>query len=466
MTEGSTMFHEKSTERPPVFDGGKFTIEFLAPSLVGLEVRTEESLHRRDRGEDGKPLRDLAMTEEEKEDLRAGMKAEIDRFGYDKDFPREALDPKTSPLAYHRKEGPAPSKNFLGAWVNKLAHSRVERDLVKTRRGLVDGARIWTTLGLKVGIEEARLDKNTLLIKTRPVSFPAYNKISNAGMNEEIRDITSASGVSAVIKTADNKFILQHRSEFMRLPDGKISGNASFAGVPGASAAGYFDAQMDHDKKRVTADGKIVPDRGTLKPINTRDVRAGLIKEASEELNLADDDKTKYKIIGLAHDNLKPHHEFLFLGQTSLTFDQVKEQARTARKNQKLSQQDFEEKFLAIPATPLAIETLLGEVKCPVPPTHTAAFLAAGYSLVLESEGLPKAQEWLAMMKIKIKENTEKINQRVREYYEKHPELKNEPKEAERGPRNFNGYSPNRNPNEQGLPTFDEEMRRTNLIAA
>lgn len=345
MTETSPLAHQEHAERKPAFDGGKFTIEFLTSDPNGLEVKTVESLYRRDRGKDGKPIHDLSMTEDEKESLRVGMKAEIDRFGYDKDFPREALDPKTSPLAYHREIGPEPSNNFLKNWINKLAHAQIERDLVKTRRGLVEGAQIWTTLGVKVGIEDPQLVGNVLNIKTRAVSFPAYNKLSKPDMNPELENIASASGVSAVIKTVDNKFILQHRAEFERLEDGKITGNASFAGVPGASAAGYFDAVMDHDRTRITADGKKVPDRGRLKPVATTDIRAGLVKEAHEELNLEDNNLTSYKIVGLAHDNLKPHHEFLFLGETLLTFEQIKEKARSARKNQKLSQQDFEEKL-------------------------------------------------------------------------------------------------------------------------
>jgi hypothetical protein len=462
MSEISPSIHSEIQEHKPAFEGGTFTIEFLTSDPNGLEVKTAESLYRRDRDKDGKPLHDLNMSDEEKESLRVGMKAEIDRFGYDKDFPREALDPKTSPLALHRKQGPEASENFLKSWVNKLKHSQVERDLVKTRRGLTEGAQIWTTLGVKVGIEDPRLVGNVLSIKTRPVSFPAYNKLSRPDMNPELENIASASGVSAVIKTADNKFILQHRAEFKRLEDGKITGNASFAGVPGASAAGYFDAVMDHDRTRITADGKKVPDRGRLKPVTTSDVRSGLLKEAHEELNLEDNAQTTYKIVGLAKDNLKPHHEFLFLGQTQLTFEQIKEQARSARKNQKLSQHDFEEKFLAIDATPKAIEMLLGEVMCPVPPTHTAAFLAAGYALVLESEGLTKAQDWMSMMNVKIKENTTRIDQRVRDFYAAHPDLQNDT-DPDRSPRNPNGYSASRNPSEQGLPTFEEEMARTGL---
>ncbi|MBP6882645.1 MAG: hypothetical protein KBC15_03785 [Candidatus Levybacteria bacterium] len=465
MTETSPLAHQEHTERKPTFDGGKFTIEFLTSDPNGLEVKTVESLYRRDRGKDGKPLHDLSMTDDEKESLRVGMKAEIDRFGYDKDFPREALDPKTSPLAYHREIGPETSTNFLKNWINKLAHAQIERDLVKTRRGLVEGAQIWTTLGVKVGIEDPQLVGNVLNIKTRAVSFPAYNKLSKPDMNPELENIASASGVSAIIKTVDNKFILQHRAEFERLEDGKITGNASFAGVPGASAAGYFDALMDHDRTRVTADGKKVPDRGRLKPVATTDIRAGLVKEAHEELNLEDNSLTSYKIVGLAHDNLKPHHEFLFLGETLLTFEQIKEKARSARKNQKLSQQDFEEKFVAIDATPKAIETLLTQVECPVPPTHSAAFLAAGYALVLKSEGLTKAQDWMSMMNIKIKENTARIDQKVRDFYTIHPDLLNEI-DPDRSPRNPDGYSTSRNPSEQGLPTFDEEMERTGLISS
>lgn len=120
---------------------------------------------------------------------------------------------------------------------------------------------------------------------------------------------------------------------------------------------------------------------------------------------------------------------------------------------------------MAIDATPKAIETLLTQVECPVPPTHSAAFLAAGYALVLKSEGLTKAQDWMSMMNIKIKENTARIDQKVRDFYKIHPDLLNEI-DPDRSPRNPDGYSTSRNPSEQGLPTFEEEMERTGLISS
>src|SRR5262249_52354677 len=96
-----------------------------------------------------------------------------------------------------------------------------------------------------------------------------------------------------------------------------------------------------------------------------------------------------------------------------------------------------------------SISTLLTEVECPIPSSHAAAFVAAGYYIILQSEGIDKAKAWIADLGDAIQSNYARIDDKVATS-SGHPGAK---------------YSANLPPAEQGLPDLESELRRTGLIA-
>src|SRR5882762_1145606 len=122
------------------------------------------------------------------------------------------------------------------------------------------------------------------------------------------------------------------------------------------------------------------------------------------------------RIVGVAQDNVKIHDELLLLAGTKLNTADIRRKSRESNRNRKLGEADFEEKFVDIPATPQAVETLLTDVKCPLPPTHYAAMVAAGYSLVLQESGAEAAEQWKRDLEPKMKANIDAMNQIVTNY--------------------------------------------------
>lgn len=311
----------------------------------------------------------------------------------------------------------------------------------------------------KVGIREITVEGNRLEAKTKRVPFPAYNEFARPENSLEVLDYSSVLGVAMVLRTTDGRLVVQHRAvSKQRLDADALSpGNASYTDVPGASVAGLYDAER-HSEDHLAG----LPD-----PVNGDSVRALILKEAGEELGLERHDMSKLRIVGIARDNIKVHDELLMLTDARLTAAEVTVRSRDSRKNKELGDADFEERFIDIEASPDAIETLLTQVKCPLPPTHAGAMVAAGYSMLLEGEGLAAANAWKERLEDGVKENYRAIDEIVRRYYEKHPTAygqvperfweKNVPQ------RNPLGFHPSYTPEEQGLPSFEDEMFRTGL---
>jgi hypothetical protein len=206
------------------------------------------------------------------------------------------------------------------------------------------------------------------------------------------------------------------------------------------------------------------PDRvkGTPDPVTTETLKAGILKEAGEELGLDAEHLDKLRIVGVAHDKIKIHDEILLLADSKLTAAQIRETSRNSKRNKNLGDADFEEKFIDIPGTPDAIETLLTKVKCPLPPTHAAALVAAGYSLVLQEQGIEAANQWRTRLEAGVRENYQDMDRMVAAYYDKHPEALTQVPErfwSKNIPgRNPNGYTPAYGAGEQGLDEFDDAM--------
>lgn len=442
------------TENQNIFDVGSFTIPYLSADPRGFEVITDTSLHRRDHEIDPDsghehPIQPLSLTEDERPQLRRGMGNEAyftlpDKFPQDKKPLVQQYFKNIDTIATLKREGKTGDDFFA-----LLADQRILKDEL---RPIFHEFKLKDQLGLKVGVRNIRQEGRTLTIDTRPISYPLYAIGANPENSPETLDLSAVTGSAAILVTADNKIILQHRS----------AKNSPYGDMPGASFAGMVDGTMaDEDDKN--------QDPGTLKPITTETINESSKTESLQEIALGDEDFIEFRIVGQARDHVREHDEFLILTKTSLTAKEVAERAANAPRSRSAKKLDehgdfhFEENFITIDATPNAIATLLTEVKCPLPPTHAAAFVAAGYNLVLEQSDLRAADAWKDRMQIGVKKNYEEMNRMVADYYEKFPsEL--EKNKSGKPRRNPVGYEPYYTPQEQGLPPLGPELIRVGLL--
>lgn len=271
--------------------------------------------------------------------------------------------------------------------------------------------------------------------------------------------------------TADNRLLVTHRS----------SKNDPYGDMPGASVAGYIDAQFDRKTR-------------TIKPLTTQDVKDNIVREMEEELGLERNDLTQLSLDGLVLEKSQVHHEFVFSGNLSLTSDEVKQKSIRERN---MHPEEFEERFVDIEASPEAIFDLLTKLDCPIPPTHTAVFAATGYRLVLERDGLAKAQEYKSVLEEGVRKNSLRIDSLVENFYQQNPDVLSEPSPRQEAkiqiamndfenknpnttdeaknqfresllrnlpPRKINGYNAFYLPSEQGLPDFNTALRNVGLV--
>ncbi|QQS20183.1 hypothetical protein IPL85_01890 [Candidatus Saccharibacteria bacterium] len=319
-------------------------------------------------------------------------------------------------------------------------------------------------LGKKIGFRNLMEDpdnSNLLTGSAQLVPFYMYNRFSSPIYHREaLGHLSEAAAVTLALVTADNRLILQHRAVSHRnLLDGKMSGgNASYNDIPGASAAGWIDAAP---KKHGEKDG-------TPPDVTTESLLGSVTKEMEEELGLDKKELTGIRLVAMAHDNIKPHTEVLYLAKTRLTFEEVRKHSESSNKNKGLAPEDLDEKFFDIAASPEAIKTLLSEVHCPLPPTHAAAFLACGYSLMLEKGNKAAADKWLNEAKIGVAQNYTTMDAMVAKYYKTFPGANKLVPERmwnkHVADRNLDAYTPAYTPSEQGLPDLDDELVRVGLV--
>jgi hydroxymethylpyrimidine pyrophosphatase-like HAD family hydrolase len=421
------------------FDAGAFTIPFLAADPEGFVVATDHQLTRREPDAPGDaPL----LSAPQQERLRHAMQDEIRFQGGEKVSAARAALRGAQEQA--EEQGVATDPDELG----RLAH-----DFDQARQQYVRG------MAGKVGLRNVTADGGTLTTDVKFVSFPVYTELSRPENSSEILDLSSLAGVAMAVRTTDDRLVIQHRAVAKQRLDGDSlsRGNRIYPDIPGASVAGMLDATVDSADRPAGA-----PDA-----VDTDAVRAAILKESFEELGTGLHDYAKLRVVGLAHDNIAPHDEFLLLTDARITAAQLREQSRSARRNQNLGDADFEEKFIDIEASPEAIETLLTDVKCPLPPTHAALMVASGYSMMLE-RGVDEAEAWKARLEQAVRENYRQIDGMVAGFYQRQPEaLERVPErywDKPVPPRNPHGYSSDYTPEEQGLPNFDDEMVRTGLM--
>lgn len=302
----------------------------------------------------------------------------------------------------------------------------------------------------KAGFRDIEVSDNTITTDVKSPFYRMYRVFDNPSFPKEALEFANPAAVAMVVITADNKLILQHRAPFSENPQtGKTTGNFFYGGIPGASAAGHFDAPKG--------------DKGTGKPgkVTTETVAAMALKEAREEIGLTSDDVASVAIAGLAEDLIKKHDELLLVARSNKTLSQIKE--NKIPEETATSEYDFSEKFFAIDATPESIESLLTRVQCPLPPTHLAAFFAAGYNIAIEKYGQEKANIWRKKVQRSVEENYRQIDARVIAYWQEYPG-KATVHPSKRPVHNIFGYDPAYAPEEQGLPSLQSELERTELM--
>jgi hypothetical protein len=415
------LFMNETNTSAPLFETDVVRIDYLTTDPRGISVETRQTLGRSAVVQEfGKP----SLTEEEGARYHTALAGEgrfLKRGDYEAARDEHGV---TSPEA----------REQWAAYRTRIANAK------------------------KVGLRSTHFDHdtNTLTADVIAVSFPTYKEFAKPGSSPELRAQAENTGNALIVVTRDNKLVIQHRAieKPHILNGGKARGNALYTDIPGASAAGMFDAKSG-DKPGVPA------------AIETSTVIDSIMKEAGEELGLGAEHLDGIRIVGVAKDKLQPHEEFLLMANTNLTAEEVHQTSRDSNRNKNLDDLDFEEKFMTIEASPAAIRTLLVDVRCPLPPTHTAAMVAAGYSMMLEQQGTDAADAWRAELQTEMNDNVQVINQTVTDYYQRFPEAAKQVPERFWGKpvpaRSLEGYSPAYGPEEQGLPNIDDELVRTGL---
>lgn len=415
------------------FNAGTFTISHFSDSPEGFEFATKEAVGRTSALAEGERLE---LDDAQKAALKAAMGREMQFNGA-----KMVADAREA-WAHARDSGNPEADTFHRAYL-EIRDSYIGR-------------------GKKIGFRAVELTgSNTLTADVQLVPYPVYNVLASPNATAEVEKLSSASGVAMVVETSDGRIVIQHRGvKKQKITEpGMTRGNGTYADIPGASVAGMVDASLGMGGDRVP---------GTPDPVDTDFLKTNILKETGEELGIGPDDIEGLRIVGLAQDHLKPHDEVLFLSTLKLTADQLRDTSRSSNRNKNLADADFEEKFFDIEGSPEAIETLLTDVKCPLPPTHAAAMVAAGYSMVVRQNGPEAAHAWRERMQQEVRRNYDEIDQTVAAYYQKYPDMLGHVPERywnQTPPdRNPEGYSPAYTPEEQGLPTLQDEMIRTGLM--
>lgn len=418
--------HPTTTEHTPAFDvPGSFTIDYLTDSPEGISVTTRRTLGRQAFLGSESPTITRSQATKYREALRneSGFNG-ISTYNKARD------DYENNPTELTKSEMDI-------QWDNYKERSQASK---------------------KVGIRNVEFSDNNLSVDVINVPFHAYRMFAKPESSPELRSLSEAAATAMPIITSDNRLIVQHRAaeKTRMLEPGKSRGNALYSDVPGVSVAGMLDAKQSTSTPGQPSD------------ISNDFITAGIMKEAGEELGLDAEHIKDIRIVGLAKDTIQPHDEFLFLAKTELTAAELYEASRQSRRNKNLGDADFEEKFIDIDASPEAIGTLLTEVKCPIPGTHAAAIVAAGYSIMLDTNGYDAAVQWRNSIEIGINENVKSMNATVADFYKRFPETVEHIPERfwgkEAPGRNLEAYSPAYTPEEQGLPNFEDELVRTGLL--
>jgi hypothetical protein len=292
----------------------------------------------------------------------------------------------------------------------------------------------------KVGLRNMRwhseLGKATLTcdyVKSG-VPFQMYRNFSDPSLPHKYHELATPSSTAALVITKDNKILVQNRSSL----------NSKYREVPGASIGGMWDKELK--------DGKVVP------PSN-ESAKRNIMKEAGEEININDKHIENIITLGLSEDKVSVHNEIMFLIRLGINTEEINKIAEQIT-NDEITAFDFDEKYFAINATREAVEKLLTEVKCHIPSTHAAAFLA--FALMLRKDEMIASGTTDELVNSELKKySTDLSGKMLSNYHSIDSIVSNYWKN--RG-KNANKYDPTLTLYEQGLPSLHSELLRNGLI--
>lgn len=462
----------RNISETPDFQAGKLTINVLSTSPEGLQVKTRSNLPRRQ----GMPKVTALIPDKALGPIKRGMNREVatalENAGVTIPEP-ESEDPL---LAKHRAKiaEEVMTSEQQDEYERRVSEAQVRTARVRRLHNLSSAEwqryKIEFRKSQKTGIRNVELDGDTLIVDTVPVPFPFYRNINQLTENHEVLLLADVAATATVLKTRDGLFVVQYRSE----------NNAFYGGTPGVSAGGYLEGGkqrgpegagtlpkistntvIGNGVKEAAEELGVKKTYGIVEPIDTQTIKEFAAEKAASETGEDPADIRRIRITGLATDNRRVHHEFLLYGELRHGASELLEEARRAKQaksQEKIDLVDFEEAFFFIPATPEAITTLLTDIKCPLPDTHTDAFIAAGYTLLLETGDLEAARAWKDKMQIEVAKNYDEIDTIVRNYHSTHPEIAQQNQGID-----INAYDPSFIPELQGLPSLDDELERTHL---
>jgi hypothetical protein len=261
----------------------------------------------------------------------------------------------------------------------------------------------------KLGLRHIAIESDSATAQWGIIPYPAYRLFSSR-KGEEFAHFSATVGASVLITTADDKLIMQHRSDK----------NDLYKGTLAVSAAGLVNA----------------PSRGSDTTLDVlRHARACVLKEQREEIGLASPSSSALETSGIILGHQTVHHEIPFFVSTEQTSTQMLENVR--RNSFKDSPVSFRENAFAVPNRPEVIEALLTDCFCPVPDTHAAMLLMKGFEIMSRLHPATEAHRWVGRVVDEMQEQIARIDARC-------------------GGR----YDPSQSLQAQRLPTLQEELVR------
>ena len=411
----------------PAFDADLFTITVLAQAPAGFAVETELSRARRPPVTVDRPA-DAVVVEAQRQ-IRATP---------------DALNWRVGRLTPSRRDAPWWSALPLlhdSRWSRSAAaqHQRdrlVERGVLRPQQVTVAGDHLLLLPGFepKVCILRVVVDEGVVRIAIAPGNFRGYKAASAMGR---------IAGTACILTTSDGWIFVPFRPDPAR--------HYFYGGVPGAGVAGYLAGDL------ITRRDDVRGPRGTLAPIGDRELIANISREATEELGLSLEDLGLVAIVGFGTDLLVLHDEWLLVARSSLTRTVM--EGRIAAHLAGNRRGDVPTGGVFIPYTPDAIARLVTESDCPIPPSHAAAYVAAGYHLVLTHQGVELAEAWIRDVEPRVAANYWRINDIVHRHWRRSPDARR-PTDGRRMPPSYLGYEPAFSPRHQGLPAVGEDLIR------
>lgn len=271
------------------------------------------------------------------------------------------------------------------------------------------------------------------------VLYAAYPLFRNPDTDPDLLNLADLTGTAIIAITSDNNIILQVRSPFNRL----------YRSVPGASAAGMWDATST---------------KGKMDAPDQDHAMRNALKELREETFVDELDVSKVEVTGLTRDLRSVHNEVMVCAKLNLTAKDILEKAYKKINASSVGYDyDFSEKFVFIPANLDDLQKFLTEAKCYMPSTHAAALISV--AIVLKKEELARnstpensIQIILAAyaqdLQFQVQRNYSDINKIVEEHWSKTGEATESP----------NRYNPALLPEEQGLPSVEAELKRLGIF--